>query len=386
MEIPAGCLMCVSLLLPPSLPPGCDCCNGGSHLICTHRLVPAFWYNPLWSQVAAGGSVVLSLDVLTALPTNYETSARYLEEIFEWVQGGHLAAWLQDNVPKVIVDPKQLVLAGHSSGAQSVIWAYPTLRKSIRAILLLDPVDSFGEPRNRSTAATNLSPFPSTSDSASTTSITTTTTTTSTTARSAPFPFPPLNPAILPRLKLTEDDSRGAVIDPQDPEQYQDYHAPMLFLSTGLCHLSTFQIPSPDIPQLPPFLKDSLWPACCPRGLGPRRFWNAFPQADRWNLNATEFGHCDLLATPWALFNRVTGLCKTNLDLSPTSSSTASIVHVSRFRAWMAARIDAFFDLTLYNKCEAKALLENQETHPIPLQLEKSYWSQSQNPCLRKPE
>jgi hypothetical protein len=114
------------------------------------------------------------------------------------------------------------------------------------------------------------------------------------------------------------------VTDPKHPAKFRLLPQPVLIISSGLCSHASLHLPPPPflnmskIIKLPPIFSDTnLWPACCPKDLGPSRFWDTLsPLAHRpvfmWNF--TDYGHCDLLDDRWAWTNRFMRLCSSIVD------------------------------------------------------------------------
>ncbi|XP_068212261.1 uncharacterized protein [Palaemon carinicauda] len=62
--------------------------------------------------------------------------------------------------------------------------------------------------------------------------------------------------------------------------------------------------------------KGLLGTACAPKKLSNERFWEALnPESHRWSINATEFGHADVLDAEFRVFVDQTEFCGVNRDL-----------------------------------------------------------------------
>jgi hypothetical protein len=138
---------------------------------------------------------------------------------------------------------------------------------------------------------------------------------------------------------------------------------------------------------LPPEVtnEDSLWPACCPKGLGPRRFWNGLRGSTRWHLNVTGFGHCDVLSDPWALTNKIAHFCSSGRDWHPPGQPWKKILDLSHFRRLVAGLVAAFVDATVNEVCEGLSWIENRDSiSTFNLLMERIYRQEDvkRYPCL----
>lgn len=311
------------------------------------------------------GLVVVALDVLAAFPTHYSISSAYMQSTVDWIQEGHLQALLiEKGLEQIQADVGRVLLAGHSSGAQSVVDAWSRHSPRIAGLLLLDPVDSYGlppsqQPPNQSEPLALSKPWAA---------------------------YPPINLVQWPRLLAKASASLGPpVIDPGNKTQYKDLHQPVFVLSTGLCGVSSFQIPIPKNIPLPPEVtnEDSLWPPCCPKGLGPARFLKGLRGSSLWHVNVTQYGHCDVLSDPWSLTNKVAHFCKSAREWKAPGSKMP-IIDFSHLRRLVAGLVAAFVDVTQHQVCEGRFWLEQtQKVHPFAVEMQHTFWPLDENPCLK---
>ena len=305
-------------------------------------LVPIEWYADLNRRMAyAGslGSIVISLDMRTYLPSNYSGSSLYVDRVVDWVgRGGlvnsgilDLSKW-EDGV-EVLED--RVFLAAHSSGAQSTVDVWQTRQgRNIAGMILLDPVDAMGTEQS--------------------------------TKMSSGYPFMFANVQRSQEHQLEVMQFPPPVTDPKNPRPFAKLRQPVLMFKTGLCGEPTIHLPLPPFVNLtkwgplpPIFGDDNLWPACCPRGLGPDRFWQTLTKStanvdDLSDANEnrvgilwdyTKYGHCDILDDRFVWVNNLMRLCKSVVDVDKNRRGNRFDLHALRKN--VAALVSAFVDHSL---------------------------------------
>lgn len=127
--------------------------------------------------------------------------------------------------------------------------------------------------------------------------------------------------------------------------------------------------------------KGSLGTACAPKKLSNERFWNALnTKSHRWSINATDFGHADLLNDDFKVFVDQTHFCAVNEDLMDDD--------FPKYRQLVAGTVVAFFkalleeDYAYYLK-----YLEDVSVMPVPA-TERHFTPAGERPspyCIREP-
>jgi len=131
------------------------------------------------------------------------------------------------------------------------------------------------------------------------------------------------------------------------PGQLLNYNIPTLMLSTGLDDVPGFN------------LIGDIVPACAPDELSNRRFYDAMT-GPTWWLNATVYGHGDLLDEFYYGALQVTHFCATDGDQDRVI-----------YRAFIGGEVVAFLDIILNGNCEYLPYLEDPLSVPVDVVMTK---------------
>merc|ERR1712080_723711 len=96
-----------------------------------------------------------------------------------------------------------------------------------------------------------------------------------------------------------------------------------------------------------------LMPACGPEKLSNMRFYNAMP-GPTWMVNATAYGHGDLLDELFYKIIQATHFCG--------SDSTMDRV---TYRSFIAGEVISFLSVILYGDCQALMYIEDPSQMPV---------------------
>lgn len=355
-------------------------------------LVPIEFYRDLFARISYSGNgmILVAMD-FRGIPSGYERGADIMQLTLNWIKNGYLNQHIARDYQNYLfksklhgkilpeTDVSRIILMSHSSGAQSLIKIWTRMKSSISSLILLDPVDAFGE-------FSELDKQKRSDINASSSEI---------------YNFPPFD---INSLKSLVKSNAGninfppAVIDPNNPRQFSDHKTPFLIVSSGLCSKPAAYFPVIDwidFSKLPPIFDPSqgtLWPACCPRGLGPETFWKALsgvpsdlydPQSKLVNsshngfshgyhLNFTNFGHCDILDDLWVGSNRLFKFCQTRISERSKKFSWLrdgifgwlNLYNMESIRSMVASSVSSFVDLMLFENCEGKVWLDSKAGPP----------------------
>ncbi|KJE95566.1 hypothetical protein CAOG_06009 [Capsaspora owczarzaki ATCC 30864] len=128
----------------------------------------------------------------------------------------------------------------------------------------------------------------------------------------------------------------GFVIHPPYPVNFT---LPLLVLGEGLG----------------PVVAQPGFPACAPAGRNFPRFYNG-ARPCKWMINATDFGHADLLDAVYVEFVQATKLCASNMN--------ASLAQFSTYRQFIAGTIVSMTRGAIDSQCDAYNYIQSQSQFP----------------------
>eukprot|EP01098_Paradermamoeba_levis_P013148 TRINITY_DN591_c0_g1_i1.p1 TRINITY_DN591_c0_g1~~TRINITY_DN591_c0_g1_i1.p1 ORF type:complete len:353 (+),score=126.86 TRINITY_DN591_c0_g1_i1:38-1060(+) len=128
------------------------------------------------------------------------------------------------------------------------------------------------------------------------------------------------------------------------PGQMLNFTTPTLILGTGLGPIPGIHV-------------GKIFPACAPAGLNFPRFYNA-SNCGKWSLNATLYGHADLLDPFWYEALKLTHFCATNTQ------------DLANYRQFVGGALAAFSIGVLQGSCDSLQFIEKPELIPAQVDVQ----------------
>ncbi len=163
-------------------------------------------------------------------------------------------------------------------------------------------------------------------------------------------------PAILVYKEMYEEISALFFLDPVDgdpfemgekviaPNEVFDYGTPVFILAAGLGGKPGFNI--------------KYYPSCAPENISRMHYYNAF-SSPKWYINASEYGHVDMLNTLYA----------GGVKLSHFCSGADKNLDKNIYRTFIADSIQSFVEGAVEGKCDKLKNIENQDLMAIDTEL-----------------
>lgn len=130
-------------------------------------------------------------------------------------------------------------------------------------------------------------------------------------------------------------------------DEYFDHGTPVLFIAAGLG-----SVPGRDMGE--------RWPACAPREISSEYFFNHF-NGPRWLVEATEYGHADMLGGIYYQALKTISFCKVAVDMDP-----------DKFRLFVSGAIAAFAHGTAKEDPGILKYIEDPSLSPVKTQIKVS--------------
>ncbi|KAI9141177.1 hypothetical protein BKA69DRAFT_1075256 [Paraphysoderma sedebokerense] len=125
-------------------------------------------------------------------------------------------------------------------------------------------------------------------------------------------------------------------------------------LNSGRCRESAITLPG------------VTFPPCCPVGRDGPHFYDAFSQSNRFYMNATLYGHSDILNNPIAWAGQASRFCASVKDRNQNPFDT--------YRRTMAGAVVSFLNV-LSGQCEYLKYLNDPNNVPTPATVSNKFVS-----------
>lgn len=123
-------------------------------------------------------------------------------------------------------------------------------------------------------------------------------------------------------------------------DEYFSFDTPILFIAAGLGSVSGRDM-------------GPHWPACAPRDVASEYFFNHF-SGPRWLVEATEYGHADMLGGIYYQALKTISFCKVAVEMDP-----------DKFRLFIAGAISSFAHGTKQNDQNILKFIEDSALIPV---------------------